>query len=212
VLGGSGAATGGGRDVDRSQTAGPSARAIGTTTTATAAAVATDLSFTDRLAAAMTVRNVVTLLAVVVGLLAAFAMPITASLVRLRRRRAAGTRQELIEVEWADLVAHLDDLGLTGPVGATLRQVRERYIRDGYLDPDNATAMRRVTATLEKARYDRPERTSPEEAEALHRDIRAIRRQVNHTRAWQARLRSFLWPQVGVDVWRSLGRRLGRGR
>ena len=81
-----------------------------------------------------------------------------------RRRRAAVTQQDLIEAEWDDLTSHLGDLGLGAPEGVTLRQLRERYVIDGHLDEENATAMRRVTATLEKSRYDRPERTTPQEA------------------------------------------------
>jgi hypothetical protein len=68
--------------------------------------------------------------------------------------------------------------------------------------------MRRVTATLEKARYDRPERTTPQEAIRLHHDIRSIRRQVGGTRAWKTRVRSFLWPQAGVAYWHSLPDRI----
>ena len=76
-------------------------------------------------------------------------------------------------------MSHFDDLGLSAPPGATLRSARERYITDGHLDDEHASAMRRVTATLERARYDRPERTTPEQTEELHRDIRSIRRQVS---------------------------------
>jgi hypothetical protein len=154
------------------------------------------------------VRNVVLATALVLGLLAAFAMPITAWLLRLRRRRAAVTQQDLIEAEWDDLTSHFGDLGLSAPEGATLRQLRERYVSAGHLDEENATAMRRVTATLEKSRYDRPERTTPQEAFRLHHDIRSIRRQVGHTRAWQTRARSFFWPGAAVSFWRSLPDRL----
>ena len=116
-----------------------------------------------------------------------------------------------IEVEWDDLTSHLGDLGIGTPEGVTLRQLRERYVVSGHLDEANATAMRRVTATLEKSRYDRPERTTPQEASQLHDDIRSIRRQVGRTRAWQARARSFFWPEAGVSFWRSLpGHRLPR--
>ena len=68
--------------------------------------------------------------------------------------------------------------------------------------------MSRVTATLEKSRYDRPERTSAQEAVRLHRDIQSIRRQVGRTRAWQTRVRGFLWPEAAVSFCRSLPDRL----
>ena len=139
-------------------------------------------------------------------MLAALVMPITAWLLRVRRRRAAVTQQDLIEAEWDDLTSHLGDLGLEAPHGATLRQLRERYVTQGHLDDESATAMRRVTATLEKARYDRPERTTPQEAIRLHHDIRSIRRQVGGTRALKTRVRSFLWPERGVAFWRDAPR------
>ena len=148
-------------------------------------------------------------LTVLVLLLAVFVMPVTACLVRARRRRAAVTRQDLVEVEWSDLTSHLRDLGLPAPDGDTLRQTRDRFIRDGHLSTDHADAVRRVTTTLERSRYDRPERTSPAQAEALHRDIRDIRREVGRTRSATTRVRSFLWPEAGVSIWRDLPSRLG---
>jgi hypothetical protein len=162
----------------------------------------------DRVGAAFTLRNLVIVLTLLVLVLAILVMPITAWLLRIRRRRAAVTQQDLVEAEWDDLTAHLGDLGLEAPEGATLRQLRERYVTQGHLDTESASAMRRVTTTLEKARYDRPERTTPQEAIRLHHDIRSIRRQVGGTRAWKTRVRSFLWPRRGVAYWRSLPARI----
>lgn len=170
------------------------------------------------LATTFTTRTVVTSAAVLMGLLATLLMPLSAGFVGLRRRRAARDRQDLIEVEWDELTSHLHDLGLDPPPGGTLRQWRQHFITSGHLDHDNAEAMGRVTATLERARYARPERTSPEQAAALHRDIRSIRRQVSRTRAWGTRARSFLWPSTGVAFWRRvlgsprLRRRTDHGR
>ena len=209
VLGAGSGATGGGREVTESGSRGASTgRPVPTTTEAIAAPVPQQQGFVAWLGALFTLRNVVLVVAVLVGLLAAFAMPITASLLRWRRRRRAVTQRDLIEVEWDDLTSHLGDLGIGTPEGVTLRQLRERYVVSGHLDEANATAMRRVTATLEKSRYDRPERTTPQEASLLHDDIRSIRRQVGRTRAWQARARSFFWPAAGVSFWRSLPDRL----
>jgi transglutaminase-like putative cysteine protease len=212
VLGADSGATRGGREVSESASAGATTAAQTTSATATAGPVVLQQSFLESVGDAFTVRNLVLVLAIVLGLLAAFAMPITAWLLRLRRRRAAVTQQDLIEAEWEELTSHFGDLGLTAPEGVTLRQLRERYVADGHLDEDNATAMRRVTTTLEKSRYDLPERTTPQEAFRLHDDIRSIRRQVGRTRAWQTRLRSFLWPEAGVSFWRSLPDRLPRRR
>lgn len=149
--------------------------------------------------------DLITLTVVLIALLAASLMPLTAWVVRLRRRRSAASRQELIEVEWEDLTAHLSDLGLSPPPGGTLRQWREHVVHSGHLDAANATVMDRVTATLERSRYDRPERTTPEQTLALHRDIRAIRRSISRSRAVRTRLRSFFWPSIAVAAWRRLG-------
>ena len=105
----------------------------------------------------LTGGNLVILITVLVVVLGTFLMPLTAWIVRSLRRRRAATRQDLVEIEWDALMSHFDDLGLSAPPGATLRSARERYITDGHLDDEHASAMRRVTATLERARYDRPE-------------------------------------------------------
>ncbi len=156
--------------------------------------------------------NLVVLISVLVVVVGTFLMPVTAWVVRALRRRRAATRQDLVEIEWQALMTHLSDLGLSAPAGATLRTARERYITDGHLDGEHATAMRRVTTTLERARYDRPERTTPEQTEELHRDIRSIRREVSRTRSWTTRAKSFLWPTEGVSVWRGLVNRVRRRR
>jgi transglutaminase-like putative cysteine protease len=209
VVGAGSGGTGGGRSVDDTES-GSTARPTSTrATTTTTTAVAAQPSFGDTLASVFSLRHLAVVLAVLIGLLAAFVMPLTAWLLRARRRRAAVTRQDLIEAEWEALTSHLGDLGLSAPDGVTLRQLRHQYVTEGHLDTENATAMGRVTATLEKSRYDRPERTTPQEAIRLHSDIRAIRRNVGRTRAWQTRLRSFFWPAAGVEWWRGLPARLG---
>ena len=210
VFGSTPGATGGGREVSDSASSGGSTVRPSRPTRENDDVAAAPQGFLDTMSTVFSVRNVVTVVAVLIGLLAAFIMPITAWFVRLRRRRAAVTQQDLIEAEWLDLTSHLRDLGLGGPPGSTLRQLSTRYVTAGHLDPENATAMRRVTATLEKARYDLPERTTSQEAIRLHHDIRTIRRQVGRTRAWQIRLRSFLWPEAGVAVWRDLPDRFRR--
>jgi len=152
----------------------------------------------------LTPRGLVGLAAVIVLFLGIFIMPLTAAWVLRRRRRAAVTQQDLVEVDWDELTSHLQDLGLTPPQGGSLRTWREHYIRDGNLDDANAAVMRRITATLERARYDRPERTTAAQTIELRRDIRTVRRQIGRSRAWQTRLRALLWPEAGVSVWRGL--------
>lgn len=152
----------------------------------------------------LSTRGVAVVGTVLVVLLAVLVMPLTAWIARLRRRRRAANQQELVEIEWDSLTSHLEDLGLSAPAGATLRVQRDRYITDGHLDEESAGAMRRVTATLERARYDRPERTTRDETATLHHDIRSVRRQITGTRARGVRIRSFLWPTAGVSVWRRI--------
>jgi transglutaminase-like putative cysteine protease len=215
VLGGDAGSTGGGRSVTDTQTGGGSTASVRKTIDQQDVGAVPNGSFGDTLSSVFSLRNVALTLAVLIGLLAAFVMPLTAWLLRVRRRRRAVTRQDLAEAEWEALTSHFVDLGLTAPDGATLRQLRQRYVTEGHLDADNATAMGRITATLEKARYDRPERTSVAETDVLHDDIRAVRRSVGRTRAWKTRARSFLWPAAGVSWWRELPerirRRTGRG-
>ncbi len=162
----------------------------------------------DQVTGFITLRGLLTALGVVVALLAVFVMPITAAVVRRRRRRRAATRHDLVEADWEELTSHLRDLGIDPPEGGTLRTWRDEVIREGHLDEVDASAIRRVTATLERARYDRPERTTSEQTEALHADLHSIRRHVGRTRAWSTRMRAFLWPEAGVSVWRRLTSRL----
>lgn len=199
---------GAGRNPDATATGGSTSSGAATTTPALTPTGVPETSVVEQLGSVFSLRNVVTALTVLVLLLALFVMPLTAALSLRRRRREAATRQDLIEVEWDDLTSHLRDLGLPDPEGGTLRQLRDRFVREGHLDPQNAAVLGRVTATLEKSRYDRPERTTVAEADALHRDIRLIRREAGRTRAASMRLRSFFWPEAGVSVWRSLPERL----
>ncbi len=200
---------GGGREATESASAAPTSSAAPTTTTTVAEAARTQATDTSSpLSSVFSVRTLVVVLSLIVLLLALFVMPITAWLVRRRRVAAATTRQDLVEIDWDDLTAHLHDLGLPDAGGGTLRQVRDRWISQGHLENEDAEALRRVTTTLERARYDRPERTTAAETDLLHRDIRDIRRRVGRSRAWQARLRSVLWPEAGVSVWRGLRERV----
>ncbi|MDN5795248.1 MAG: DUF3488 and transglutaminase-like domain-containing protein [Intrasporangium sp.] len=173
--------------------------------------VAPELTLWDQVMAMVTLRSILTLVGLLVGLLAVFIMPITAATARRRRRRRAVTQQDLVEADWDALTSHLRDLGINPPEGGTLRTWRDRVIRDGHLDDTSATAVRRVTATLERARYDRPDRTTPEQTAALHGDIRSIRQHIGRTRAFSVRLRAFMWPDAGVSIWRRLTNRFTGG-
>ena len=161
---------------------------------------------TDRL---VSLRTAVTVVAILVALLALVLMPLTARIAALRRRRRARDEREMIEADWEEFISELGDLGLPAPQGGTLRQWREHFIREGHLDTGSAEALGRVTATLERARYDRPERTSPAQVAGVRREVRMLRRSISRSRAWQTRLRSWLWPSAGVEAWRGFRRRRG---
>ncbi len=138
------------------------------------------------------------LLALALGFLGTFVLPLTASLVNRRRRLMARTRSELAEAQWTQLVSRLGDLGLPPPPGGgTLRQWRRHYSREAYLDDEADASMGHVVATLERARYARP----GSEPVELSDDIRRVTRAAAVSRPWRQRLRAFLVPQDGVRWW-----------
>ncbi len=137
------------------------------------------------------------LFAAVLGLLGAFVLPVTTRLVHRRRRASAGDRSELAEAQWSELVARLWDLGLSPPTGGTLREWREHYAREAYLDDAAQHSMGRVVATLERTRYARPDAQPVEIGE----DIRRVTRAAAVSRPPRNRLRAFFLPSDGVRWW-----------
>jgi hypothetical protein len=104
-----------------------------TSTTTVAEAAQTQVTETNSpLSSVFSVRTLVVVLTVIVLLLARFVMPITAWFVRRRRVRSATTRQDLVEIDWDDLTAHLHDLGLPDAGGGTLRQQIAVFVADRY--------------------------------------------------------------------------------
>ena len=142
-------------------------------------------------------RNLL-VLALVLGLLGTFVLPLTAWLVNRRRRARAAGAAELAEAQWDELVSRLGDLGVSPPPGGgTLREWRRHYAREAYLAPDADDALGVVVATLESARYARPgapvARLAPE--------IRTVTRAAAASRPLPRRLRAFFLPRDGARWW-----------
>lgn len=161
----------------------------------------------DRLAGALTLGNLLSVLGLLAALMVVFLMPITAWFIDRRRRRRAATQQQLAEVEWQRLTEQLDDLGLPPPPGGTLRHTRAHYIGHGHLDEPAQEALARVTRTLEDNRYARPDSTTRRDRRSPAEDVHGIVSFVRRTRSRGTRIRAFLLPGRAVRWW---ARRLGR--
>jgi hypothetical protein len=138
------------------------------------------------------------LVAIILGLLGSLVLPLTAFLVNRRRRSRAASPGELAEAQWDELVSRLGDLGVARPSGGgTLREWRQHYVREAFLDTRADEAIGHVVATLERSRYARPGGAPTE----LVGDIRTVTRTAASNRPWPQRLRAFLFPQDGVRWW-----------
>ena len=138
------------------------------------------------------------LVAIILGLLGSLVLPLTAFLVNRRRRSRAASPGELAEAQWDELVSRLGDLGVARPSGGgTLREWRQHYVREAFLDARADEAIGHVVATLERSRYARPGGAPTE----LVGDIRTVTRTAASNRPWPQRLRAFLFPQDGVRWW-----------
>jgi transglutaminase-like putative cysteine protease len=138
------------------------------------------------------------LVAIVLGLLGSLVLPLTAFLVNRRRRSRAASPGELAEAQWDELVSRLGDLGVPQPTGGgTLREWRQHYVREAYLDDRADEAIGHVVATLERSRYARPGGPATELAD----DIRTVTRTAATNRPWTQRVRAFFLPTDGVRWW-----------
>ena len=155
------------------------------------------LGILDRAALWLQNGSHLALLAVLVGLLATLVLPLTARLVHRRRRLGAANRAELAEAQWQELVSRLRDLGVSPPTGGTLRQWRQHYVREAYLDDAAEASMGHVVATLERTRYARPDA----HAVTLDDDIKRVTHAAAVGRSRRRRVTAFLVPGDGVRWW-----------
>ena len=82
-----------------------------------------------------------------VTLLCALVLPVTAALVR-RRRHDTGPPPVVAAAAWSDLTSRLTDLGLPPPPGGTLRDWRDHYSREGHLQEPARDSFATMVATV----------------------------------------------------------------
>ena len=144
------------------------------------------------------------LVALVIGLLGALAVPL-AGRGRLRRRlRLAQDEAGRVEVEWQAMVERIGDLGVVPPRGSTPRQAGQFYQRAAYLEGEESQALRRVVDGVERSRYARPGTTIT----GIRRDTEQVVKAVAGVRRRRDRWRATLWPTDGLTEWRELHDRL----
>ena len=139
--------------------------------------------------------------AVLLGIAAAFVMPLTARYVYRSRRRAADTRAERVEVAWWELTSVTSDLGLSPPTSDTPREALAYYLREGHLSGPARESMSRLGATLELARYAPSDAIAADDLARAIGDVDDVTKAVAAGRATRLRVRARLWPSAGVRFW-----------
>ena len=140
----------------------------------------------------------------ITGLLAllSLAVPLTAAFLLQRRRRAARTAAERVEVEWQQLVTRLADLGVAPEPAATLREARAQYRRRARLEGPADEALGRVVEAVETVRYSPV--GSSRGGVALAEDVHTVVASTARTRRRRDRLKAWLLPAQGTSWWRQL--------
>ncbi|MBK8469783.1 MAG: transglutaminase domain-containing protein [Actinomycetales bacterium] len=142
---------------------------------------------------------------VVLVVIGALILPVTAALVRRLRSRRGGPPDVVVEQQWSAFTSQLDDLGVRPTPGGTLRDWQHQLTRDGYLDDPAREALATLVLTVERARYARPGAAIDAD---LRRHTRAVLADVSQSRAWQQRVHAWLAPSAGRQWWGAVGRRL----
>lgn len=132
-------------------------------------------------------------------------LPLTAWVVRSRRRRGRGPAR--VEREWTSLINGLADVQVQAPSGATPRRTGQVLKRSARLDDDAAQHLDQVVQTLERARYAPP----GVDLNRIDRDADAVLASVRRRRRLGIRVRAALLPTDGIEAWKSLPRVI-RGR
>ena len=164
------------------------------------------------------------LLGSVLAVLALLALtPVTAALVRRRRREQARSEAERVEAQWLTLREQLDDLGLGAPAGLTPRTLADHYRSVPGLDAASRDGLATMLATVERVRYaptrrvDHPSATkpsatdpnatvpsrtdpSPTDPHEVADQADEVRSRVARTRSLPVRLRAALLPTTGLQV------------
>lgn len=139
------------------------------------------------------------LISLVLALLGAVSVPAAA---RARHRRALheADASERVEVEWQTMVRRIADLGVEPPPGSTPRQAGQFLRREAYLAGEDAEALSRVVATLERSRYAPPGAPMAD----IGTDSRAVVHAVRTSRRRKDRLRAAWLPQEGLQEWHNV--------
>ena len=145
-------------------------------------------------------------LVVLLVVLAALVLPVTAAVLRRVRAGRPGPPARIAEAHWQTFTGRLDDLGVTPVAGGTLRDAQAHYARAGFLGETGTQSLATVVDTVERARYARPGAFVDPHLEPL---TRVVLHEVARTRSWQHRIRATMLPTDARRWWRALGRRLG---
>lgn len=139
-------------------------------------------------------------LLLVVGLvvLGTLVLPVTALLLRRVRSRRGGPPSEIVEAHWDQFTGELTDLGISTPLGGTLRDSQAHYVRAGYLGEPARQSLATVVDTVELARYARPGTPLPVDLEPL---TRVVLHDVARTRSWRHRVHALLLPGDARRWW-----------
>lgn len=148
-------------------------------------------------------------LVLLLGILGAATMPLTAWWERRRRRREAADDETRVEVIWQDLLERLDDVGVTPPPDASPRQAGTHIRGNAFLTQETRAALQRVVAAVEQARYAPPVATlDPDRIGLIERDAQAVSTSVVGALQRTDRVRATWWPAAGVTAWRRLATRV----
>lgn len=130
------------------------------------------------------------LAALVLGALGSL-LPFAARREAEHRRRAETTAHQ-VEGDWTTMQDDLSDLGLAPPPEQSPRAQQEHYRKLGALSGESSAALGRATATLERARYGRPDDTLD-----LRADSRVVVESVRRNAAFRNRMLHRLAPRTG---------------
>jgi transglutaminase-like putative cysteine protease len=146
------------------------------------------------------------LLAVLVLLLLAGAVPGTARIIsRSRRWRAVTDDRTLASAAWQEVCANLDDLGLDRKASESPRALARRISAEVEVDESARAALGRIAIVVERIRY--APTPAPAVASSLRADVKEVRRSLASNATTVRRLNARLFPSSTITP---MARRLGQ--
>ena len=151
------------------------------------------------------------LLALLALLIVAGAVPGTARIVGRRRRwRAATDDTALAAAAWEEILADLDDFGLTRRRSESPRATAKRITVDANIDEEARRAISRIATVVERCRY----APVPASADGIKADVTQVRRALARSVGIIKRLQARLMPASVVGpmfdaMQRTVGQRTG---